>query len=224
MSKRRYVIERTAAEPDLTVAFDSEVWRNANVLTVDNFLPESSAHNPLVECKMLYDDKGLYGIFNVRDQYVRCVHSGYQSSVCRDSCVEFFAKPRLDGGYFNFEFNCGGAVLTSYIRDNSRTPGGFADFEYIRDEDMDKIDIFHTMPETVDPEITEPTEWRLAFHVPFEFFTPYCGEVEHSAGTEWEANFYKCADDTSHPHWTSWNPIHEKNYHLPEDFGIVVFG
>lgn len=223
MSKKRYVIRETVAKPDLSADFNSEDWKNANTLVVDNFLPESSDHRPGVEFKMLYDEVGLYGIFSVSDRYVRCVAKGYQSSVCRDSCVEFFVTPKSGAGYFNFEFNCGGEVLTSYVRDNSRAPGGFADFEELADSDMDKIEIFHTMPKRIDPEIAEATDWRLAFHIPYEILTKYCGEVEHASGTEWEANFYKCGDATSHPHWASWNPVPKKDFHLPEEFGIIEF-
>ncbi|NOY75287.1 MAG: hypothetical protein GXP32_05805 [Kiritimatiellaeota bacterium] len=223
MSKKRYLIRKTEAASDLSVAWDSDCWTKADTLVVDNFLPDSSDHRPGVEFKMLYDEAGLYGMFNVKDKYVRCVAEGYQSNVCKDSCVEFFVTPVSGRGYFNFEFNCGGEVLTSYVRDNSRAEGCFADFEPLADSDMDKVEIFHTLPGKIDPEIAAATEWRLAFHIPYEILSEYCGEVEHSSGTEWEANFYKCGDATSHPHWASWNPIHKKDFHLPEDFGIIAF-
>ena len=49
-----------------------------------------------------------------RDQYVRCTHRTYGDPVYRDSCVEFFIQPKPGRGYFNFEFNCGGAFLCNY--------------------------------------------------------------------------------------------------------------
>jgi len=36
-------------------------------------------------------------------------------------------------------------------------------------------------------------------------------------------NFFKCGDETSHPHWASWSPISEElNFHRPETFGSIV--
>jgi len=44
------------------------------------------------------------------------------------------------------------------------------------------------------------------------------------AGTEWRANCFKCADETSHPHWASWAPIGEAlNFHQPQYFGVFHF-
>jgi hypothetical protein len=41
----------------------------------------------------------------------------------------------------------------------------------------------------------------------------------------WRANFYKCGDKTSHPHWLTWNPVDKPrpDFHLPQYFGTLVF-
>jgi len=37
-------------------------------------------------------------------------------------------------------------------------------------------------------------------------------------------NFYKCAEDNSHPHWASWASMGgELNFHLPDRFGWFSF-
>ena len=33
-------------------------------------------------------------------------------------------------------------------------------------------------------------------------------DANHGA---WRANFYKCGDDTSHPHWAAWSPLKKVN-------------
>ena len=40
----------------------------------------------------------------------------------------------------------------------------------------------------------------------------------------WKANFYKCGDETLHPHFGCWNPVvaEEPNFHLPEFFGTLL--
>ena len=48
------------------------------------------------------------------------------------------------------------------------------------------------------------------------------GPLEPPAQRRWRGNFYKCADESSHPHWASWRPIGEKlDFHTPEFFGEI---
>ncbi len=41
------------------------------------------------------------------------------------------------------------------------------------------------------------------------------------SGQTWAANFTKCADKTSHPHWLSWVGV--RTFHYPRDFNRLVF-
>ena len=143
--------------------------------------------------------------------------------VCKDSCVEFFVQPEEDSDYFNFGFNCGGALLCSYITDPERTAEGFKKFIPLPVEDGNQVAVHHSLPETVDPEISELVSWMLEFFVPFALLEKYAGSLGDPAGQEWRANFYKCGDETSHPYWASWQPLHSLNFHLLECFGKIRF-
>ena len=83
----------------------------------------------LARALVVHDGRAIHGIFQVQDRYVRCVRKEYHSEVWKDSCVEFFAEPKPGRGYFNFEFNCGGAFLCNHIVDPARTADGFKEFE-----------------------------------------------------------------------------------------------
>src|SRR3954447_24564684 len=128
MSTNRYNIHRAATVPKLEADWEAVAWACAETLEVSHFRPESSAHRPRTAARLLYEPGGLHGIFRVEDCYVRCVRTNYFDEVWKDSCVEFFAEPRPGGGYFNFEFNCGGAFLCCHILDPERVPGGFKQF------------------------------------------------------------------------------------------------
>ena len=124
-------------------------------------------------------------------------------------------QPRPDGGYFNFEFNCGGSLLCSYITNPTRTADGFVDYVRMPPAACERIGIFHTMPATVEPEITEITDWQLGFSIPRVMLEEFSGVLGEFAGKHWRGNFYKCGDETSHPHWAAWSPVDELNFHLP---------
>ncbi len=218
---REYTIKRIKTKPNLDGDFDGSAWAHADIVNVDHFHEKSSDHHPVTRVKVLYDDDGLYLIYHVQDQYVRAANIGYQASVCRDSCAEFFVEPVPGRGYFNFEINCGGSMLLYYC---SRSQTIKYDPVEINRERLDMVKIYHSLPEKVEPEITEPTTWTLEFHVPFALFEPYVGAIPPVAGTIWRANFYKCADQTSHPHWGMWNPIPGKlGFHKPEHFAPLIF-
>jgi len=58
-----------------------------------------------------------------------------EDPVYKDSCVEFFVKPKPDKGYFNFEFIAVGTLLCSYITDPERTREGFREFVSVPEEE-----------------------------------------------------------------------------------------
>lgn len=194
-------------------------WENAEVALVDQFRQEGSRHRPRTEARLVFDREKIYGQFRVRDQFVRCVHEGFNAPVFRDSCVEFFVQPN-ERGYFNFEFNCGGALLASFIRDPTRTDEGFKDFTLLPESDLRRVGIFHSLPPRVEPELATSTEWTLEFALPFALLEAYAGPV---TTLDWRGNFYKCGDETSHPHWAAWSPVKARNFHLPECFGYFHF-
>ena len=216
-------INKVTIIPPLTGDWNHKSWSPANTIKIDQFRPEGSNHRPTTEAKIIYSEKGLHIIFRVKDKYVRSVQTEFNSSVCTDSCVEFFVKPKADKGYTNFEINCGGTLLSSYIEDCTRTDAGFVKYKMLTEVDAKMIDIYHSMPKTVDPELTEPTTWINQLYIPFELLEKHVGKLSPIVGQTWRANFYKCGDKTSHPHWSSWNPVPELNFHMPESFGTVIF-
>lgn len=225
-----YRVKRVDQSPLGILDWNGILWNEVTHLDVSHFHALGSPHRPLVQAKMAYDAAGLYGLFRVLDRYVVCTHTGFQNRVYKDSCVEFFVRPKPDKGYLNFEMNCGGHLLCFYIADWRRNPhpkdldDEFMDRTRIPTEWGSKVRIFHTMPETVAPEIAGDVEWLLAFHIPFALLEHYVGPLGNVSGQEWRANFNKCADESSHPHWGTWSPIgDELNLHQPNKFGVLEF-
>jgi len=142
-------------------------WQQAQPLSVGFFRPEGSDHRPQIDCKLLFNHQNIFGIFRVEDQYVRCVHTGFQSDVWKDSCVEFFIQPKGCKGYFNFEFNCGGALLASFVTDPTRVGGILKQYSPLTPNDNQQIRRYASLPSAVEPEISTPIVWMLEFSLPF---------------------------------------------------------
>lgn len=172
---------------------------------------------------MLHEDRQLHGLFLVQDRYVRCVRTAYGSEVWKDSCVEFFIAPGPGRGYFNFEFNCGGAFLCNHITDPTRVPGGFKQAVRLPETIVDQVICRASLPRVVDPEITGPVDWSLQFQIPLAVLENHAGPLGPLTGQVWRGNFFKCVEDNSHPHWAAWSPVDEFNFHLPRCFGEIHF-
>ena len=217
------VIHKLTSAPPPAADWLHPAWVAAETLEVKCFRPESSSHRPQTLARMLHDERGLHGIFQVQDRFVRCVRTEYGSEVWKDACVEFFAEPRPGTGYFNFEFNCGGAFLCSHVTDPTRTATGLKECMPVPAEIARSIQVRALLPRVVEPEIGEPITWTLQFFIPFAVFEHFVGPLGVVTGQTWRGNFFKCAEDNSHPHWASWSPVDELNFHLPRCFGELRF-
>lgn len=212
-----YLVKKADAAVNIGAEWNDPVWQKANTQRLE-FVCKETEHQPRTEIRMLYDEKNIYGLFQVRDRYVRAVQEKDQGSVCTDSCVEFFVRPANEVKYFNFEMNCGGTMLLYHI-----THCRSGNFITIPQEDLDTVERFHTMPKIVEPEITDPVTWRLGFRIPLSFFVKYSHIDPKLSGQVWHANFTKCGSKTSHPHWLSWVTLPKLDFHLPDEFGELIF-
>ena len=61
--------------------------------------------------------------------------------------------------------------------------------------------------------------------IPFAIIEKYASLKKPGQGVKWKANFYKCGDKTSHPHWLTWSVVEnpKPNFHLPQYFGTLQF-
>jgi len=212
----RYTARRTPA-----VRLEAADFTRAEAGPLEHVRPESSVHRPETRFRVLHDGSHLYLRFDVKDRYVRSVQTGYQSPVYTDSCVEFFVQPKAGKGYFNFEVNAGGALLLYHVEDPTRTAKGLARFTPVDEAWCRRVEIRSSLPQVVDPELAGPVAWQVCIKVPFALLEHHVGPVG-GAGSVWRANFYKCGDRTSHPHWLSWSPVTALNFHLPDCFGELA--
>jgi len=217
----KYQVQWLKDTTKLEGKWGGEVWKDVESIEVKHFMGDEPEHKPKTEAKVLYDEQFIYVIFRVEDRFIRAVAQNYQDSVCQDSCVEFFFTPGADFslGYFNIEINCGGTMLFNY----QSAPG--VNVVAISDSDCDKVKIYHSQPKIIEPEKQQPTTWVIEYRVPFDVLEKYCPITRPAPAVSWRANFYKCADSTSHPHWLTWSVVDYPvpNFHLPQYFGTLEF-
>jgi hypothetical protein len=214
-------IARLCEPVDIDGNWDKPAYAALEPLFVSRHMGAEPEHRPRVLVRLAWHDDALHVIFRVEDRYVRAVAQHYQDPVCRDSCVEFFFTPGIDLGfsYFNLEINCGGTMLFWWHPERR-------DAVPVAPADGNAIAVAHTLPQIVEPEIAEPVVWALEYRLPFDVIRKYCPNASRPApGRKWKANFYKCADATSRPHWLTWSSVDHPTprFHLPQYFGTLTF-
>ncbi len=214
-------VTRLANPPKVVADWNKPPWQEIPSELLRNHMGEKPDHFPKTEVKIAYDGMAIYVMFRVEDRYVRAIAAKHQACVCGDSCVEFFFTPGPDvtKGYFNFELNCGGTILFHF---NSEPKKGRIE---IPESDCGQIAKTHSLPCMIDPEIREPVTWTVEYAIPIALLRRYCPVSTPKPHALWRANFYKCADHTSHPHWLTWSPVDypKPNFHLPQSFGVLEF-
>ena len=218
---KRYKVIRTKEPAGFTGDWEGPVWGAVEAIEIKNFMGIEPEHKPRTEAKVLYDDEFIYVIFRVEDNFVRAVAERNYDKVWEDSCVEFFFTPGEDisGGYFNFEMNCGGTFLFCHQSSRGR------DVKRFSEEELGGIKIYHSEEKIVEPEKQKPTAWVVEYGVPIDILKKFSEVARPGSVVNWRANFYKCGDKTSKPHWLTWSVVDfpEPNFHLPEFFGWLEF-
>jgi len=210
-----YNIDRLKKAMKIDGKWDKPEWKNIKPVDITNYMGEIPKFRPTVQAKMMYDDENIYVIFRVQDRYVHIVTKDIGGQVWTDSACEFFFSPdtSLPLNYFNLEVNGGGTPLLGY-RGKKPTV-----------EDIKMIEIAHSLPQIVDPEITEPVVWTLEYRIPLAMIEKYSNVTRPKKGVVWKANFYKIAEKTSNPHYITWSVVtnDKPNFHLPQFFGTLNF-
>lgn len=213
-----YKVKRLKQPIQIDANWNKPAWRRVKPLPIKNLMGNTPSFIPTAQAKMMYDENNLYVIYKVNDRFIKIVTDKINGPVWRDSAVEFFFSP--DAGeplkYFNLEVNGGGTPLLAYSGSRNNR---------INEQDIRLIEIAHTLPRTVDPEIVEPREWTLEFRIPIAMLKKHGTVTQPAKGIEWRANFYKIAENTSNIHFLTWAVIEndKPNFHLPKFFGVLKF-
>lgn len=216
-----YSVPRLKKAMKIDADWNKKEWSKVKALNITNYMGTVPAFKPEARAKMMYDKENIYVIFIVKDKYVRCITNKINGPVFKDSAVEFFfspdtSKPLL---YFNLETNCGGTALFHYNviprRDSKR----------LTEEEINQVEMAHSLPELTDPEITDDITWTIEYRIPLSLLEKYSVVTRPGKGVVWKANFYKIAEVSSNPHYITWSKIDKPkpDFHVPQAFGFIKF-
>ena len=177
---------------------------------------ENFSYKPEIRFNIAYTGTEILLKYYIKEEFVKAEKTQSNQMVCEDSCVEFFISPANEGIYYNFEFNAIGTCLlgSGTCREDSKTvPGSL--IRKIRRKGSLGMNPFK--------ERKGDLMWTIAIAIPKDIF--FRNSLKKLEGKIFKANFYKCGDQLTRPHYLSWNPVRTKNpdFHQPDFFGVLKF-
>lgn len=183
-------------------------------LLVDKINWPEYPFRPSAKLFIVYSGEYLWIRFEVKGDYFRAKALVDQEAVWQDSCVEFFISTGGDNGhnngldtiYRNFEFNVLGVCLSAVGTKSKRVK--------LSTEEMKQILRFPSIDRNNFPSEGDCFDWNLSVAIPLSI-------LGIEPASSFTANFYKCGDLTTHPHFLSWSCIDaaHPDFHLPQFFG-----
>ena len=177
--------------------------------------PEAYSYAPEVSFIIAHTGREILLKFFVKEQSVLALTTEDNGAVWTDSCVEFFIG--LDEtGYYNFEFNCIGTALLGFRKEREN-------FVHANQNILNTIERMSSSENQPFEERKGDQKWELTVKIPVTAFFKH--NIQDLSGIKAKANFYKCGDNLSVPHFLSWNPITNPvpNFHLEKFFGEIEF-
>ncbi|MCH5328620.1 MAG: hypothetical protein J1E02_06335 [Coprobacter sp.] len=176
--------------------------------------PDQFPYKPITAFSIARSSAYIYIDYFVRGNCLIALTDKDNGPVWKDSCVEFFVQIPGEKEYYNFEFNCIGTALAAKraSRENA---------EHFAPEKMRMIKRYASVGNKPFEEMQGLFAWELLVAIPFSLL----GLDGNNLPEMIKANFFKCADGASLPHFLSWSPIDtpKPDFHRPEFFGELHF-
>lgn len=197
---KTYTITRVNGAPD---------WEKIPELNLEYhlWLPSEEIS---VTAQIAYDDEAIYVKMRAVEPDIRAEYTQPLSTVCQDSCMEFFFCPSADDDrYINIEMNpnCCTHIGVGSCRADS-----------VRIIPKDEQELFQKKA------VRTADGWEISYQIPAFFLRALFPGYELVSGAVIRANCYKCGDSAEKAHYLAWNPIDcpTPDFHRLCDFGAMI--
>lgn len=178
--------------------------------------PQKFPSKPKVAFKMAHNGTHLFLHYFVEENEILAKTEEDNGAVWTDSCVEFFITFGNSSHYYNAEFSCIGKALLAYRPGRNDAVHADADV-------MNSIKRYSSLGTETFGKKKGDFKWNLLIVIPVSAY--WKSDLKTFSGVTARANFYKCGDNLTVPHYLSWNPIltEKPDFHLPKYFGEIKF-
>lgn len=218
MTDRRYTIPYISVLDALDLSSNEIIMedRALRLPVMTTNWPDEYPYTPITSVDLAYADNGFYIRFRSRGKGLKAQFSEDGSPVHKDSCVEAFLKFPDAERYFNLEFNCIGTADCGYrVSREDNLPFTHQQYAMIDRVTSERQGMLFERPLGIH-------EFVVSLRIDYKLFG-LSSRVELPDYIL--ANFYKCGDETTVPHFASWMPVDapHPDFHRPESFRPLYF-
>lgn len=209
-------IKKLSGKPQISLEEASYILENRTVLhRIDQLNWADFTYLPKLGFRIGHTQNEIWLKYYVSEKFILARETKTNGDVYKDSCVEFFVS--FDAiNYYNFEFNCIGTTHLAFGK-------GRENRQSVLPEIIDNIQIQSTLGNQPFDEKEGDFNWEIMIRIPLKVFA--YSKINSLNKLPASANFYKCGDETSLPHFVSWNKINTPNpdFHQIRFFGKILF-
>jgi len=213
-----YTVMRTTEKIVIDGILDDGDWAAATPVGEFSFPWLTDGEPEQTVVKMLWDDTFLYVAYMCADKHIWAEYYDTNATTYKDDCVEMFWNPYPEAGlsYNMFEINCIGNLLSVY-NDRKESIDG-------RSRRIMVPHIAQSIQGTVNDDSDTDTGWIIEMAVRFSDYPELSKNMPPNPGDFWRVGLNRCGGKTN-PQHSQWSPSQtpKPNFHVPEDFGKIVF-
>ncbi|MCK5730224.1 MAG: hypothetical protein KAH68_04065 [Draconibacterium sp.] len=212
----KLIIKQIKTDKKVTLSeADQLLEKQTDLNAIDIINWSEFPYRPDLKFRIAHNKNEIWLKYYVTEKNILAKATLTNGDVYKDSTVEFFIS--IDNkNYYNFEFNCIGTIHLAH-------GAGRGKRNLINSDIAEKIEIKSSLGNQPFEEKSGNFIWEMMIRIPVECFV--FDNITSLHELKATANFYKCGDETSEPHFVTWKPIGTKNpdYHQPEFFREVYF-
>ena len=210
-----YRVVRTSDDIHLEGNPNDPAWETAAVAGPFRITGDGAAAPLATEVRMLYDDDSLYVLFRCEDPEPWATKENWDENLWEEEVVEVFLQPDPKvPAYAEFEVNPLGAVMDTWCP----KPGGPVPF------DTWNLEGLRAAPRKSGKN-EKDKGWTCEIGIPWKGLNGK-GSPDGAApkpGDRWRIGLYR-VEAKPMPMLLAWSPTMGPSFHVPEKFGVLVFG
>lgn len=208
-----YRVTRTSDDIHLDGNPSDPAWETAPAAGPFRLNADAVAAPLATEVRMLYDDDSLYVLFRCEDPEPWATKENWDDNLWEEEAVEVFLQPDAKKpAYAEFEVNPLGTVMDTWCPEaNKAVPFDTWNLEGLR--------------AAVRGVEKNPKGWTCEIGIPWKGLNANrtSDGAAPKPGDRWRIGLYR-VEAKPKPMLLAWSPTMGPSFHVPEKFGVLVFG
>jgi hypothetical protein len=221
-----YKVAKTAEPMKVDGKMDEAAWKNAQVVSIDNFFRRDKPVDKQASTfRMMWDATNIYLFYEAQDTSLTSRETAFDGRPYLDDCAEFFVLPIPDSlsFHFGFEVNITKArydYVMLYRYHNNRS-------FFVKDYNP-AYQVESTYDGTINNLTDKDKGWTMEFAIPLDALSNFSGAARPAAGVKWAFQAVRqdrnLVEDRGRSTSTLF-PVYvfALDVHQPHRFGIMEF-